>query len=271
VKLDALGNGVIQGLWIGKALSVMQQLSIRSFLAHGHRYHLYAYGDIESVPEGTEIKDANLILPESAIFRYREFDSVAGFANFFRYKLLLEKGGWWSDSDLVCLKPFDFEEPYVFSSQVNQFLTHEEVNNGAMKLPPASDFASYAWDVCKSKDPQLLRWGETGPELVHEGVAKFGLEPYVKSAAAFCPVTFKEWTDILDGDRVWAFGEETFAVHLWNEMWRRDGKDKNAVYSKGCLYECLKRQYGLGPKTYLFQQLARTLRIAGPRDGIKLG
>jgi Alpha 1,4-glycosyltransferase conserved region/Glycosyltransferase sugar-binding region containing DXD motif len=248
--VSAADHAVIQSLWIGDRLSTMEQLSIRSFLAHGHPYHLYAYEEIQGVPPEAVIKDASEILPASAIFRYYEHDSVAGFANFFRYKLLLEKGGWWSDSDLVCLKPFDFDDPYVFSSQHNQFLTAEEVCVGALKSPAGSDFASYLWDVCKSKDTATLRWGETGPQLTQAAVRKFGLDRYVRSAATFCPIPFKTWTDLLDGDRTWHFGEETYAVHLWNELWRREGRDKDSVYDANCLYERLKRHYGVAAAEY---------------------
>ena len=35
----------------------------------------------------------------------------------------------------------------------------------------------------------------------------------------------------------------SFAVHLWNEMWRDSGQDKNAAYDPECLYEQLKKKY----------------------------
>ena len=111
------GNRVIQGLWIGSRLSPMEEISIRSFLANGHEYHLYAYSRIENLPEGTILRDANEIVSSEKIFKYRDYDSYAGFSNHFRYKLLLQNGGWWADLDLICLKPFDFKTGYVFSSE----------------------------------------------------------------------------------------------------------------------------------------------------------
>ena len=44
---------IIQGLWVGPELSVMEQLSVSSFLRHGHQYHLYVYDDVKNVPAGT--------------------------------------------------------------------------------------------------------------------------------------------------------------------------------------------------------------------------
>jgi len=101
-------NKIIQGLWIGPELSVMEQLSISSFLLNQHEYHLYVYDEPKNVPLGAVVRDANEILPASRIFQYKHFPTYAGFANFFRYKLLLERGGWWADTDTICLKPFDF-------------------------------------------------------------------------------------------------------------------------------------------------------------------
>jgi hypothetical protein len=37
--------------------------------------------------------------------------------------------------------------------------------------------------------------------------------------------------------------EATHAIHLWNEMWRRNQQDKNHQYHPDCLYEQLKRKY----------------------------
>ena len=115
-----MAGNLIQGLWIGPRLSVMERLSIASFLHHGHDYRLYTYGPVEGLPAGAVLEDARSILPESMIFQYREHASFAGFSNYFRYKLLLERGGWWVDTDTVCLRPFDFDEPYVFGSQPDE-------------------------------------------------------------------------------------------------------------------------------------------------------
>ena len=83
----------IQGLWIGTHLSALERLSIRSFLQNGHEYHLYAYGEVRNLPDGTTVRDGREILPESRIFQYRDHKSFSAFSNFFRYKLLLDREG----------------------------------------------------------------------------------------------------------------------------------------------------------------------------------
>jgi len=111
---------IINSLWVGKSLSLMEQLSITSFLRNGHEYDLYCYNEIADVPAGATLRDAAEILPSSEIFYYRHGagkGSVAGFSNLFRFKLLFEKRGWWVDTDVVCLRPFDFDEPIVLASE----------------------------------------------------------------------------------------------------------------------------------------------------------
>ena len=232
---------IIQGLWIGSELSMMEQLSIASFLKNGHDYHLYVYGDVKGIPQGTVIQDGNEILPASLIFQYKQDKSYSAFSNFFRYKLLLDKGGWWVDTDTICLKPFTFDDPYVFSTEL--WREEETINCGIIKVPMASQVMAYAWATCQTKNPDELGWGEVGPKLMAEAVKKFALEKYVKTAKVFCPLGFKEWGQVLEPTLRWDLDETTYAIHLWNEMWRRGGQGKNRRYHTDCLYEQLKEKY----------------------------
>ena len=115
----------INGLWIGDELSPLELLCIKSYLDNGHSFHLWSYQSFQlpSWP-GLTAKDANEILPEKFVFRYKNGNafghgkgSLAGFSDIFRYKLLWEKGGWWTDMDITCLKPLDLDSEYVKSSQ----------------------------------------------------------------------------------------------------------------------------------------------------------
>lgn len=233
-------NQIIQGLWVGNELSVMEQLSLASFLRHGHEYHLYVYEDVKNVPAGTTIKDGNEILPASRIFQYKQQASYAGFSNFFRYKLVLERGGWWVDTDTICLKPFDFEDEYVFSSEFAQ--GQEFINSGIFKAPVGSDVMAYAWRICESKDPERLVWGETGPRLMAAAVREFGLERFKQRPEVFCPIGYADWHKVLEPGANLNL-DDSYAIHLWNERWRAAGQDKNANYPSDCAYEIWKRSY----------------------------
>lgn len=235
-------NQIIQSLWIGPTLSVMEQLCMSSFLTHGHTFHLYTYAQIDNVPDGVVIQDANDILPCSMIFRYRDHNSYAGFANFFRYKLLLERGGWWVDTDAICLKPFDFVEDHVFASERLPNMQHIPTSP-FIKAPPGSDAMSYAWEVCQGKNPREIVWDETGAHLLKTAIEKCSLQACIKPYEVFCPLDTWDWKNLLTADLPWCFPDQTRAIHLWNELWRRAAKDKNALYPETCLYERLKQRY----------------------------
>jgi hypothetical protein len=235
---------VIQGLWIGPALSLMEQLSITSFMRHGHSYHLYVYAEPAGVPAGTVVRDAAEILPPARVFQYRDRASYAGFANYFRYKLLLERGGWWADADVVCLRPFEFPSPYVFASE--PYHGTWMISSAVIKAPPASPLLDDAWRICQARDPRGLTWGETGPRLLDAAVRRHSLEDFVVDARTFCPFPAPAWRSALDPAAEWPLAEASHAVHLWQEMWRRHGQDKDLSYPPGCLYEQLKSLHQVG-------------------------
>jgi len=111
-------ESVVQSLWIGEKLSNIELLSINSFVKRGHLYHLYVYEIPKNVPSKVILKDASTIIPKANIFEDREIkNSFAGFSNIFRYKLLFENGGYWVDTDIICLKKFDFKLDHLFALQ----------------------------------------------------------------------------------------------------------------------------------------------------------
>jgi hypothetical protein len=238
-------GAVVQGLWIGSTLSRLEELSIHSFLAHGHAYHLYAYEPIDNVPDGARLMDAAAVLPASMVFQYRSYPSYAGFANFFRYRLLMETGGWWADTDVVCLRPLAFDDPFVFAS--------ERLPRGGstptawlIKAPAGSAAMADAWDHCRRKDPDRLVWGEVGARLLTEVIDRHGLAPFVRDWTTFAPLPFDEWENVLrpvESGGIDSLPADAFTIHLWNEMWRRAGRDKDAEYTAGCLYQRLQDRY----------------------------
>lgn len=244
----------IQGLWIGDELSVMERLSIASFLKNGHPYHLYAYGDVRGVPEGTVLKDANEVVPSEKIFKYKHHDSYAGFANVFRYKLLLENGGFWADSDVVCLKPFDFEQDYAFvherirKTPGDWLIARHLITNWIIKAPVGAEIMKYCYTKSEERDPDTLSWGEIGPQLLRKAALELQMEDFALPPEFFFPIAAWQWKQFTNGsllaDRKWkASSQRVYAVHLYNEMWRRGGVDKNGAFPANSVYERLKRLY----------------------------
>jgi hypothetical protein len=225
----------VQTLWLGR-ITVMERLSIASYAANGHEVHLYAYDDLGALPSGAVLKDADDVLRARSIFRDSR-GSFAGFADMFRYKLLLELGGWWVDLDTVCLQPFDLTEDYVFATEPD--LT---VATAIFRVPPGSEVMTYAYERCVGMRRKRRKWGMIGPRLLAEAVEACGLANRAVHYSVFMPLDWPDWEQLLDPDRVWHFDSHTRALHLWNAMWALGGRDKEASYPPACLYEILKRR-----------------------------
>jgi hypothetical protein len=221
----------------------MEQLAIKSFLSHGHPFHLYVFQRPEGIPEGTIVRDANEILPAKTIFKYRGYDSYAGFSDYFRFKLLLERGGWWVDADVICLKPFRFRSENVFASEMAAGRQHTATC--VIKAPPGCPVMARAWQACQSFDTGGLEWGQAGPALLAECVEYCGLTASVQHPRVFCPIDPQDWESILAPRTSDELPADAHAIHLWRELWRRMSRDPNAHYSRRSLYEKLKRSHGV--------------------------
>jgi Alpha 1,4-glycosyltransferase conserved region/Glycosyltransferase sugar-binding region containing DXD motif len=242
-------NKIIQTLWIGRPLSLIEQLSITSFLQNGHEYHLYCYDKIKNIPEGTTLRDASEILPASEIFCYQQGPgkgSVSAFSNLFRYKLLLDRGGWWVDADVVCLKPFDFADPVIFASV--RFEAGTRITSAIFKLPPGHAVARKCYEIARNENPANLTWGKTGPLLIDQVVRETGMQHCVKTPDVFSPISCLEWKSLLKNNPPKpVFTDESYAIHLFHEMWRRDGIHVNPATGE------------LRPANY-FRELCRQMR-----------
>src|SRR5208337_2437771 len=241
--MEQMVRDIIQSLWIGDRLSAMEQLSIRSFMSHGHPYHLYVYNTVQDIPAGVRVLDASEILPVSRVCKTPGVCGVgrsyAPFADLFRYKLLALRGGWWVDTDFICMKPFDFSIPYVFTGD------GDGVNPALMKVPTSNDpFMTWVYEQTEKVFHPEVPWGVTG-SIPAVGVRKFSLMQYRLDTLLFCPINEQALLATSLGvdnkDRI----DQAYAIHCYNELWRIAGADKDGHHSPTCLYEQLLRKHGV--------------------------
>jgi hypothetical protein len=241
-----MDNPVVQSLWIGNRLSALERLAISSFLANGHEYHLYCYGAVEGVPNGATLKNGNDILPESRLFAYTDGFAKGSFAavsNSFRYKLLLERGGWWVDTDVVCLRPFELTDERLWASERADPPRDLIVSTCVIKAPPGDPLMAWAWERCQEVDVTNVKFGQLGPRLLQAGVNELGVHRFMRPHTFFCPIPFYDWARLLDPNDPCALGPEVYGMHLWNQMWSAQRADKDAAYPGGCLFERLKQRF----------------------------
>lgn len=224
-----LTNTDIHALWIGNQLAPTELLTIRSFLNHGHRFHLWAYDNIETpLPEECILHNAAEIIPREEVFCYEYSNqfghgkgSYAGFSDIFRYKLLYELGGWWTDMDVTCLKPLDSEDEYVFR-------THHSLPmvGNVMKCPAGSELMKKCYNEAKEKVTATNRDWHLPIQILADNVKGFDLEKYIREFS-----NADSWNLIRKLLRKnFTPPDNWYVIHWVNEEWRRNGIDKTKYH-----------------------------------------
>jgi len=256
---------VIQSFWHGADISVLERLSMSSFLSFGHPFHLYTYDEVKGVPLGVEQRDAGSIIPRTSLFTNLK-GSVGIFADWFRQELLFDRGGFWVDLDVVCLRPFVFAENDVYGLE-----SRGTVSNAVIRLSRGHGLAReladrvrfpnrlHRYDGLRLSAKKLARrfflgndirrqgWGESaGPRGLTKALHRRGMLASAQPVDAFFPIAHQAWKSIYHSDGAAATSaiRDSHAVHLWNEMARREaGFDKNATYPPRSLIELLKARF----------------------------
>lgn len=257
------GNTIIHGLWIGKHLSAIELLCIHSFQANGHEFHLWVYDTIETtLPENTIVEDATKIIPREKVFCYKYADqfghgkgSYAGFSDIFRYKLLYDHGGWWVDMDVTCLKPFDFEDSYVFRA-------HNDlpVVGNIMKCPPRSDLMKRSYEQAIGQiDENNTDWHKP-IQILNDNICSLGLSSYIRELS-----NQDKWNEVrklLYKDM--KFPEHWVAIHWVNEEWRRNNLNKNIFYKGSAISKLFERYISYNSNNIKKPSLSERFKLTFP-------
>jgi mannosyltransferase OCH1-like enzyme len=228
-------NQVINSLWIGDTLDNLGLLTLKSFVHHGHTFQLWVYDTIKTpLPNEVLLKDANEIIPEKDIFRYKNHNeyghgkgSVAGFADIFRCKLLYEKGGWWVDMDMTCLKPLDFNEPYVFRRD-----SARSIVNNMIKCPPKSPIMKWCYQQTKQYIDENNKEWMLPSFILRKAIEEFKLKKYINSTIA----NPDRWEQIvLYSNYDMILPSSQYVIHWLNEFWRVMKLNKKDVV-EGSIY-----------------------------------
>jgi len=241
-------------LWVGDRLGKLEQLCILSALAAGHRFQLYSYepSNLGGVPAGVEVLDASSVMPRDRLLAYADSSSYALGANFWRYEMLALGLGYWVDLDVLLLKPFAFEDDYVFGRE-----QEGTVNNAVLFAPSDSGLVEdlrtlparigrppwygprrslqYAVRRALKGRPRLedYPWGTFGPGLLGYLVEKHGLSTFVQPHPVLYPLSWRN-ARMLYGpaEQVEAvLSDQTCAIHLYNSQLRELAKEPPPIGS----------------------------------------
>ena len=180
---------LFQSFWHGGSLNPVAWACYASFISGGHRVDLYTYDEI-GVPEGVRLRCAEEIIPREALFR--RLDSWSPFSNFFRYQLLLERGGWWIDSDVYYNRKLIPKAEVIFAEQERGVL-----NTGQLRFPKAHPVLADLVTRCRRIDLDQIKWGETGPRLLSATLRDHKLDHSGVETSVLYPIhwveTYKFW------------------------------------------------------------------------------
>lgn len=236
-------NKIVHGMWVGSTLSSLELLTLRSFTDRGHVFRLWTYGRPDMIlPSGVELMDAQLIIPAEQVFSYQKGNqfghgkgSYAGFSDIFRYKLLYETGGWWVDMDMTCLRPLEFEAPYVFRP-------HDvlPVVGNLMKCPQGSPLM---WDCYTEAVDAVDQYNTDWLKpivILNENIEKHHLTSYIVPHLS----NADRW-EVVDFYRSYpaAIPEKYYVFHWMNEEWRSRGLDKGLCCQGAALDRLMEKHH----------------------------
>ena len=242
----------INMLWISEDLSRLARLSLTSFLKHGFRVTLWSYEPEAHALCGASVRDAAEILPEG-----RDLDaSFAYLSSLFRYRVLADMGGAWSDMDIVALtdspdiravplvasekrRPFRHKEPTATAESLTQitncFMANPE--------PMAGDLWHRAAALVANLKAADQTWENVGPHMLN----RLMLEDLGHGVTILDP-------DIVDPISWWnvpgSFMEARDPppspfMHMYASIWAKRGVNADDAFPADSMAGRLWRSFGL--------------------------
>ncbi len=261
-------------LWIGGALSWLEQLCLKSFVDAGQQITLFSYHDIPNVPEGVLRRDGREVLQTETFLKYERKDSYALFADLFRLHMLRACPGMiWVDTDVYCHRPMRYGDDHVFGLELPD---SPRINNAVLGLPADSavlaemlEFTSDPYAIPPFVKPALRAqyeaaraagnpvhvgqqpWTVWGPMMLTHFVARHGLGGRVQPLDAFYPVPFPDRIKFLRRAPVVEklLTARTTALHLWASNKRELGIRHAGLVPEGSYLEALVRRHQIRPET----------------------
>lgn len=214
-----------QSFFMGRELGPIERLCLASFIAHGHTFVLHAYTPM-SVPRGVTLADAATVIPLEArdeFFRIAP-DRVSQFSNGFRFHLLHHHGGWWVDTDVLCLSSNVPDDDVVLGWEIEDF-----IGSAIMKFPAGHPLTAQAIEFWKAHR-DVAQWGYTGPALVTRLAREHGLDRVAHPIRTIYPTDSAEAEIVLDPGRraelAMKIDGKPF-LHLWMSMLFFKGRSRD--------------------------------------------
>ncbi|MEK6788330.1 MAG: glycosyltransferase [Pseudomonadota bacterium] len=226
-------------LWVNGDLPSYATASIQSFLKQGHSVHLWTYNLEIKAPPNCVIRNAEDVLSADKIFGYAHGEykgHLSGFSDWFRYQLLFDQGGWWSDIDVICVQPFVSTQRFCFASNWEPKIFKCVNNNVIFSASAGEDIFRDAIAICEQRG-SAVEHAETGPTLLFKLVQAHSLldcvaEPYVFNPISYYDIAkvvmpkyrliaYSWYRRIRSRAPIYVNHSETMGVHLFSALLNR--------------------------------------------------
>ena len=248
-------ENTVNSLWIGN-LHEMEIVTMRSFINNGAEFNLWVYEEMRHIPSEVNIRDANEILPKEQVFMYPNKmqlgycgDTVVGFSEHFRYKVLYEHGGWWSDMDVTCLKPLsEIKEPYYF--RPHGILP---VVGNIIKCPPKSDLMKMCYETTVNEVNNKTDDMFLAIEILCYYIRFLNLRKYIKKG--LCNLDYWPKIEKFYVSENIPYPENLHFIHWMSSHLKNYNIHYNKLSAFGKMVEKLYGEIGLVPKAITPQRM----------------
>lgn len=233
-------------LWIGNPLTKIEQISLHSFLYHGHDITVYLYDQSIELPDGVKKENANSILDESKVFSL--YGSVSTFSDFFRYNMIKKTGKTWADIDTICVS-----SDWNFNSKTYASYIGQDVCTGVLAIDKNLEVLDFlienASKIYDKLNEETLNYRMIGSILLTEAFKKFDLMENVLPEHVLTGLSYSDSEILFKKYNPLIIKNETKSISIYNSNFRGREHEKNNL-PEGSFLDYFYNKYVLRNNTF---------------------
>lgn len=206
----------------GRPLNLWERSCLRSFVDFGHAIKVFSYDNNPGLPVGVGFADAAEIVPRADYdaFLRQAPGAYPQFSDWFRYELLYERGGWWMDTDVLCLSPTLPNTDFFLARKKGH-----RINNAVMAFTPGHELMAAARDFARASLHKIASKKRVyiGPDLLSRLVQERNLLSATADSSVCYPFDQERVFDLADPAKIKSV-KATVAnspfLHLFQEIFR---------------------------------------------------
>ncbi len=258
----------VASLWIGKRLSFLDLLCLKSFDDISQRVTLFSYSPIENLPSYVTQADARSVYDPERILLQRVGNgfvrrSPALHSDIFRLHLLEKTNFIWADTDAYALKPLITTNGYLFgrvgSNILNGVLALPKDSNTLKKMlefsandnefPPWWDQPTRRRHLEKNLpiQPEFFPWGTYGPRALQYFLGETGEAIHASRSDVLYPVKARHRDILLTRSEI-EIPKRALSIHLYSTNLRAViRRNFGGKIPEGCFLHRLCEKHGIDP------------------------